>query len=887
MALESGTRLGPYEVLSALGAGGMGEVYKARDTRLDRLVAIKVLPDALASHPERHERFEREARTISSLNHPHICALYDVGRQELSAGLAIEYLVMELLEGETLAQRLTRGPLPLDQALRHAIDIADALTRAHRQGIVHRDLKPGNVMLTKQGAKLLDFGLARVGVTAPAVSSTSFMPTQQHPLTQQGTLLGTFQYMAPEQLEGQEADARSDIFAFGAVLYEMVTGCKAFEGKSQASLVASIMSGTPPPISTLQPMTPPSLDRVIRVCLAKDPDERWQTAQDLAAELKWIAEAGSQVGTPAPVAARRKWRERAAWIAAAMFAVGTIAVSARLFTLPRPAEREPVRFSILSPKGVLIEWPRLSPDGRTIAFVGIENGIRSIWVRPIGSFDAVRLPGTEGVGRHFWSPDSRYIGFVANRSQLKKVAASGGPPQLICDAPLGSDGSWSQAGVIFFDGRVTDPIKRVADSGGVPAIAVPPDTTHGEAGTAWPYFLPDGRHFLFMSTNGTGPVALKLGSLDDAKTTTLADIKSRFEYSSGHIFYVSEQVLMARPFSPAKLAFTGEPFPVTDRMQTSATTGLVDFSTSAAGDLAYITNAGTPQSQLLWVDRTGKEAGTMGSPTGWGDLALSPDGTRVAVQVSAFGGRNDIWVVDVKRGTSSRLTFDTLDHFYPLWSRDGTRIAYNVGARKIAVKLASGAGNEEVLAEDNDSGLFVNDWSSDGSTLLVNLVARDGNRDLVALQLAGKQRSPYLQSPEPIRESRGVFSPNGRWVAYRSNESGRGEIYVQSFPASGGKWQISTGGANVAVWTGDGKEILYQALDDAFYSVPVNTSGATLEVGTPVKLFQRRLQHDDNERNRWTISRDGQRFLLNVPLEDAAPRTIQVVLDWANSLQKK
>lgn len=882
MNLSAGTRLGPYEIISSIGAGGMGEVFKARDTRLDRLVAVKVLPDLLAADPERRERFEREARAVSSLNHPNICTLYDVGQQD-----GVEYLVMELLEGESLAQRLTRGPLPVEQALRYATEIADALSKAHRQGVVHRDLKPGNVMLTKQGAKLLDFGLARVGVTAPSTSSISFLPTQQQPLTQQGSLLGTFQYMAPEQLEGREADARTDIFAFGALLYEMVTGRRAFDGKSQASLVASIMSGTPPPVSGLQPMTPPSLDRVIQKCLAKDPDDRWQTAQDLTAELKWIAQAGTQIGAPAPVVARRKSRERWAWAAAALCAIVAVGATARLLTIPEAPLPEPARFSIPAPTDVAIEWPRVSPDGRTVAFVGIERGVRSIWVRPTASFDAVRLAGTEGVNRPFWSPDSRYLAFIANRNQLKKIAAAGGPPQLISEAPLGADGSWSQAGVIFFDGRVSDPIKRVADSGGVPTVAVPPDPALKESGTAWPYFLPDGRHFLFMSTNTNGPLALKLGSLDDPKTTVLADIKSRFEYSAGHIFYVSEQTLMARPFSVDKLAFTGEPFPVTDRIQMAANTGLVDFSTSLTGDLAYISNAQAEQSRLVWVDRSGKETGSVGMPAPLHDFALSPDATRVAVAVSTLDGRGDIWVADIKRGTASRLTFHNRDHFFPLWSPDGNRIAYSVDGDKIAAKLASGAGDEQVIAEEKDGNLLLQDWAPDGSRVMATLIALDGNRDLVTFSASNKEAAaPYLRTPEPIRETRGRFSPDSRWVAYQSNESGRAEVYVQAFPPSGGKWQISTNGGTVAAWRGDGKEIFYSALDDSIYSVPVQTNGSTLDIGLPVKLFLRRMQHEDNERNRWVVTRDGQRFLMNVPLEDSTPRSIQVVLHWANGLKK-
>jgi Tol biopolymer transport system component len=800
---------------------------------------------------------------------------------------------MELIEGESLESRLTKGPLPLDQVLRLGSEIADALSKAHRQGIVHRDLKPGNVMLTKQGSKLLDFGLARVDVPKTA-SSVSFLPTQQQALTQAGTVLGTFQYMSPEQLEGGEADARTDIFAFGALLYEAMTGRKAFEGKSQASLISSIMAGSPPPITSLQPMTPPALERVITTCLKKDPDDRWQTAQDLAAELKWIAEGGSQIGAPAPVVSRRKSRERWAWAAAGVFAVTSALTGARLLT-QHEAPRLPTRFSVPPPKDVRLEWPRISPDGRAVAFVGVDlRGRRSIWVRSMDAFEATHLDGTEGVGRPFWSPDSRYLAFFAN-GQLKKVLASGGPSQLLCEFPGGSDGSWGK-GVILFDGRATDPVRRVPDSGGVPTVAVNPDASKQEVGTAWPFFLPDGRHYLFLSNNAKGPVTIKVASLDSSDVTTLVDSESRAEYSSGHIFYVAQHTLMARPFSPDKLALGGEPFPVTDRLQIQ-NLGLVDFSTSQTGDLAYANDAQDQRTRLLWLDRAGKELGAVGEPALYRNPALSPDDTRAAVGIAGKGATaNDdsIWVVDLKRNVPSRLTFGDGLRAFPVWSPDGTRVAYAGTGKagpfyKLHQKLASGGGDESTIFESPDVALLPTDWSPDGkAVMLATLTASGDNFDLATIAATGGAGpADLIKTPGPTREIDARFSPDGRWFAYQSNESGRYEVFVQAFPKSGGKWQVSTAGGSVPHWRRDGNEIIYQGPDETFFAATMKSAGAGFEIGVPVKLFQRRMAHGTYERNSWTVTRDGQRFLLVVPLEDNSTRNIQVVLNWAAGLKKQ
>ncbi|HLN58315.1 MAG TPA: protein kinase, partial [Thermoanaerobaculia bacterium] len=561
MTLAAGSRLGPYEIQAAIGAGGMGEVYRARDTRLERTVAVKVLPEHLTSNEDLRQRFEREAKTISQLSHPHICALYDVGREGDR-----DFLVMEYLEGETLAARLDKGALPSEQLLRYGIEIADALDKAHRQGIVHRDLKPGNVMLTKTGVKLLDFGLAKfqAGAREKAISEVSRLATQaqaSQPLTERGTVLGTFQYMAPEQLEGGEADSRSDIFAFGAVLYEMATGRKAFSGKSQASLIGSILRDDPASVNEIAPMTPPALNRVIKTCLAKDPEDRFQTAHDAKLQLQWIAEGGSQAGLPAPVAARRKSRERLAWGVAAAAIVAAVLFGAG-YVRRAPPKASPIRFEIPTPEGVtLIDAPKISPDGKLLAFNASDSSGRSrIWVRPLSALTAQPLAGTEGAARPFWSPDSRFLGFFAD-GKLKKIEVSGGPPQKICDYPTGADGSWSPAGIILFDGRAADPIQRVSAEGGTPAVVVKADASRKETAVGWPEFLPDGRHFLYMAQGQkTEDHTYRIGSLDSTESRALASAQSLVTYAPpGHLLFVRESTLVAQPFDAKAMKTTGEP----------------------------------------------------------------------------------------------------------------------------------------------------------------------------------------------------------------------------------------------------------------------------------------------------------------------------------------
>jgi Tol biopolymer transport system component/predicted Ser/Thr protein kinase len=893
MALLPGTRLGPHEIIEPLGAGGMGEVYRARDTRLDRTVAIKVLPGHLSGNEELRQRFDREARAISQLSHPHVCALYDVGHQD-----GVDYLVMEYLEGETLAERLVKGPLPTEQVLRFGIQIADALDKAHHLGIVHRDLKPGNVMLTKSGVKLLDFGLAKLRATTPGnvFSAVSVLPTQADAsLTAQGTILGTFQYMAPEQLEGKDADARSDIFALGALLYEMATGQKPFQGKSQASLIAAILDRTPPPISTVQPMTPPALDRVVTTCLEKDPEDRWQTAHDVMLELKWVAEGGSQAGLPAPVLARRRSRERLAWILSGVLAASTIALGYLELRRPRSTSQV-VRSVILAPEKTSFAFVGggagpvvVSPDGRQFAFVARESGgKKQLWVHPLESLQAKPLAGTDDAAYPFWSPDSRFVGFFAD-GKLKKIEVSGGPALSICDAPDARGGAWNRDGTILFEPSFREPIHRVSANGGKSVPLTKLDSSRKETTHRWPSFLPDGRHFLFFSgSHSTGTEseldAIFVGSLDGAKPRLLVNARSNAAYAAGHLLFVRQKTLLAQRFDPKSFELTGESFPIVENVQDDPGFFSAVFSVSDQGTLAYQTASGSSGlSELTWVDRSGKKVDVLGEPADYFEPRISPDGRRVAIAIEDPG---DVWIYDVARRVRTRLTFSGSDDFAPTWSPDGTRIAFSSqrsGSGDIYARAASGTGTDELLST---SKIFKvpNSWSPDGRYIAyIAFQGAPGSKaDLWLLSLADRKTSPILQSP--FDELQGVFSPDGRWLAYASNESGRFEIYVQPFPGPGGKWQISTSGGTQPRWARGGKELFFLAPGGKIMSVEIQTS-SIVEAGTPQVLFSTVLKNAPGPP--YDVSSDGQRILLNRPIEEASSSPpITLVQNWTALLER-
>ncbi|HET7451887.1 MAG TPA: protein kinase [Thermoanaerobaculia bacterium] len=884
MTLAAGTKLGPYEILSPIGAGGMGEVYRARDTRLDREVAIKVLPEHLSASSELRQRFEREAKAISALTHPHICTLYDVGNQD-----GVEYLVMELLDGQSLAERLESGALPPDQVIRYAIEIADALEAAHRQGIVHRDLKPGNVMLTRSGVKLLDFGLAkhRAAAVQTEISQLSSMATELTPsrpaLTEQGTIMGTFQYMAPEQLEGHEADARTDIFAFGCVLYEMATGRKAFTGKSRASMIGAILRDQPAPISSISPMTPPAFDRLVQTCLAKEPDDRFQTAHDVKLQLRWIAEGGSQAGAPAVVVSRRKNREKLAWAAAGVLFAGVVALGYG-YLRRTPAPASPVRFQLVLPDTLaVVEAPRISPDGKLLAFSARgADGKAQIWLRPLEALDPRPVPGTEGASfRPIWAPDSRHIAFVAE-GKLKKVDIAGAPPQVICDATSGADGSWGKDGTILFDGQASDPIRRVSSAGGIPQTAV---KGAGAASVGWPDFLPDGKHFLYFEFGGEAHQGrLMAASLDSKeKPKRILDSDSLAQYAPpGDVLYVKEGTLVAQPFDASALKLTGEPVPIAEQMG-AAGNGLADFSVSANGSLVYRGGV-TNEDRLVWIDRSGKEISDLDKPAGYGTTALSPDGARLALDLSdTRSDKRDIWIRDLARGVTSRFTFDATNETSPVWSPDGKEIVFSSdrkGYSSLYEKDASGTGAEKELWSCGDT-VVAGDWSADGKFIAVNRITSKTGWDVWIFPTDGTTKPfPFIQGT--FTEVLPVFSPDVRYVAYMSNETGRFEIYVQQFPGPGGKWQISAAGGTEPHWSADGKTIYFKSLDAKLMGAPVDAA-STFSAGVAQPLFDAHFQ-PGQRRNSFLVTRDGQKFLILSPVGKERVSPINVVLHWPETL---
>jgi len=892
MPLEAGTRLGPYEILAPLGAGGMGEVYRAKDMRLDRIVAVKVLPSHLSDNPDRRQRFEREARAVSSLNHPHICALYDVGQQDSAHGI-VHYLVMEHLQGETLAGRLQRGALPAEEALPFALQIADALDKAHRQGVIHRDLKPGNIMLTKAGAKLLDFGLAKTGEGGRAGSAgLTAAPTATSPLTAEGAIVGTFQYMAPEQLEGEEADARSDIFSFGVVLYEAISGRKAFEGKTQASLAAAILKESPRPLAETQALTPPALERLVSTCLVKDPDERRQSMHDILLELRWIAAGGrsgaGEAAVSPPPAGGRRLRETIAWAAVA---AGVLAAASAIF-LPglRTPARQPARFhaAMPPPEGSFFDYfhgpMALSPDGGRIVFVARDaEGERQLWLRAFDEPSARPLQGTGDAASPFWSPDGRSIGFFAE-GNLKRIETAGGPPDVLCEADGRDGGTWSPEGVILFSRPPNSVIHRIPASGGKPEPVTTFDPTAGDFGHRSPWFLPDGRHFLYSARRGVGGAnPLLVASLDGGKPKLLLEISSNAIYSpTGHLLYWRDGAVRAQPFDPERLEITGEPVAVAPGAHFEVDSGTAFFSASQNGTLAYhLGGSATTQTRLVLRDRRGAEVGTAGPPGNFYSPRFSRDGRRIAVDNSGIENNGDIWIYDPARPVTTRLTFDAADESSPVWSPAGDRVAFfthKAGNRDLHIRPLSGPGGEEILLATDASEVPL-DWSWDGQWIAFERAESSGSwqRDIWILSLADRQARSFQATP--FQEDAAQFSPDGRWLAYDSDESGRHEVYVRPFPAGEGVWQISVDGGIVPRWRADGREMFYLAADGRLMSVPLAPGKDGVGAGAPVALFPANMRFGYGRH--YDAAPDGQRFVINTWIVDAGSQPMSLMLNWA------
>jgi eukaryotic-like serine/threonine-protein kinase len=867
--IQPGTSMGPYEIQARIGTGGMGEVYKARDVRLNRIVAIKVLPQALDSGLDSKSRFEREAKAIATLNHPHICALFDVGEMD-----GIKYLVMEHLDGETLAERLRHGGLPLEQAMRIALQVLEALNHAHLHGIIHRDLKPANIMITAGGAKLLDFGLAKLVYRAGA-------PVRESTVTAQGAIVGTLPYMSPEQLEGKEIDERTDIYAFGSVLYEILTGKRAFRGETQAALISAIMSSQPPPLHVVQPALSVALDHVVENCLAKNPAARWQTVADVLLELKWVS--AQETPAPGPAAgAQRNNRAILLWgllavvvVCAAAFASFRLG-AARAFRADRP-----VQLSIPLPQDVISGWLDLlaiSPDGHKLVFDGpSKDGRHLLWVRELDSLHTRPLPGVEGYSP-FWTPDSRSIAFFSVTGKLQKVDAGGGTPVTLCDAPSDSMGTFGGNGVIVFAGGVTGELFSVPVEGGGIRVIMRPDKSKGERSFQCPSFLGDGRRFLYFSRNqDLRKMGIYAATLDGNNSQFVMPSASCAIYAPpGYILFLRDDALVAQRFDTASLRVSGDAFTLAEAFGSTYAASTTLFSVSSNGLLAY-RGWDAPEVELNWYSRSGIRLQTVGERGRYRQVALSPDGTKVSLErLDTRLNTWDLWLLDLRTNVLSRFTEDPGDDTDAVWAPDSREIVFasdRVGLPDLFRKPL-GAAQEQLLYADPEKKV-PESWTKSGAIVYTTQFSK-----MHLLTLSSKVKPVALfQNAYEIDEPH--VSPDGHWIAYGSVESGGWNVYVASFPTFEEKHQLSSGGGSQPLWRGDSKELYYVSPDGKIMSVEIKP-GATLQTGAPKILFESRLRPDPLL-DQYGVTNDGQRFLVAEPLQ-LAPKPITVVLNWSSLL---
>ena len=853
MSLAEGARLGPYVIESAIGAGGMGEVYRARDARLDRAVAIKVLPGHASSDPSLRLRLDREARAISSFTHPHVCQLYDVGHEN-----GIDYLVMEYLEGQSLADRLSRGALPLDQAVRYAIEIAQALDAAHRRGIIHRDLKPGNVILTKSGAKLVDFGLA----TATKASSTTRETTMQA-LTAEGTIVGTLQYMSPEQVEGQDLDARSDLFSFGAMVYEMVTGRRAFNGTTQASVITAIMSSEPPPMQERAPATPATLERVIRKCLAKDPDARWQSAADVATALEWIDESVA----PAILPARFNRVVIAALAAIALAGIGTAGYLV-LHRTPAPMIRFDVTSAVPFAHGLQTHMA-ISPDGRKLAFVTTEHQRNALWVRTIDN-PRPRLLSEDGAGGPFWSPDSETIGYFAHGT-LRRISAGGGQSVKVCDTRnSGGSGSWAGDGTIVF-GTLGMPgvLWKVPAAGGEPQAIV-----RAPVGSLyWPCVLPGSKRVLYLQFRQSHHLVLHAVSMDGTDDKVIGEVPSRVEYVAPDLFFVNEGVLTAQKFDPKSLTFSGERRQLAAAVDSIPSIGNAAFSVTPT---AIATHGGDYVGRVTWFDHAGHFIRDLPFDAVWYSVSLSHDGSRVAVAIRNSDTFDiDIWISRADGSGATRVTFEPDSQFDAVWSPDDTRLAYASEEDGPPHILVRRPGGETTLITHPTGVQYVTDWSHDGKWIAYDEPGQNTGRDIWMVPAEGDHK-PALWLRNPFAERNARFSPDDQWVAYVSSQTGRSEAYIRRFDKNGEATRVSNQAVETVRWSRDGKELYYSTPDGQMYVVPLTYSGNTIVSGAPHLLF---ALEGTAPMLDFDVSRDGN-FLLGRRFKSTDTNPITVALNW-------